>query len=65
MNKLLIVGALAPLFLVAVATQAADKPAAQAAIPAASTAAVPAGAYTLDKAHASLLFRVNHLSFSH
>ncbi len=25
----------------------------------------PAGAYTLDKAHASLLFRVNHLSFSH
>lgn len=29
-----------------------------------STAPVPAGAYTLDKAHASLLFRVNHLAFS-
>ena len=29
-----------------------------------STAPVPAGAYTLEKSHASLLFRVNHLSFS-
>jgi polyisoprenoid-binding protein YceI len=27
-------------------------------------AAIPAGAYTLDKAHASLIFRVNHLGFS-
>lgn len=26
---------------------------------------IPAGAYTLDKAHTSLLFRVNHLGFSH
>ncbi len=26
---------------------------------------VPAGAYTLDKSHASLTFRVNHLGFSH
>ena len=26
--------------------------------------AVPAGTYTLDKAHASLIFRVNHLGFS-
>ena len=26
---------------------------------------VPAGAYTLDKAHASLIFRVDHLGFSH
>ncbi len=25
---------------------------------------VPAGAYTLDKAHASLIFRVNHIGFS-
>jgi polyisoprenoid-binding protein YceI len=33
-------------------------------VPAASTAAVPAGAYTLDRAHASLLFRVSHLGFS-
>jgi polyisoprenoid-binding protein YceI len=30
----------------------------------ASTAAIPAGAYTLDRAHASLIFRVNHLGFS-
>jgi polyisoprenoid-binding protein YceI len=29
-----------------------------------AAAAVPAGAYTLDPAHASLLFRVNHLGFS-
>jgi polyisoprenoid-binding protein YceI len=27
--------------------------------------AVPAGAYTLDKAHANITFRVNHLGFSH
>lgn len=30
-----------------------------------ATDRVPAGDYTLDKAHASLLFRVNHLGFSH
>lgn len=42
------------------------------ALPAAGVAApitpvatdVPAGAYTLDKAHASLIFRVSHLGFS-
>jgi polyisoprenoid-binding protein YceI len=28
-------------------------------------AGVPAGAYTLDRAHATLLFRVDHLGFSH
>jgi polyisoprenoid-binding protein YceI len=33
-------------------------------VPPASTAAVPAGSYTLDKAHASLIFRINHLGFS-
>lgn len=32
--------------------------------PAAATATVPAGSYTLDRAHASLIFRVNHLGFS-
>jgi polyisoprenoid-binding protein YceI len=42
---------------------AADKPSAN-SVPAPSTAAVPAGAYTLDKAHTSLVFRVDHLSFS-
>lgn len=30
-----------------------------------SVVGLPAGAYTLDKAHASLIFRVDHLSFSH
>jgi len=34
-------------------------------VPPAATAKVPAGAYTLDLAHASLIFRVNHLGFSH
>lgn len=34
------------------------------AVPPASTAPVPAGSYTLDKAHSSLIFRVNHLGFS-
>jgi polyisoprenoid-binding protein YceI len=31
---------------------------------AADAPAVPAGAYTLDKSHASLIFKVNHLGFS-
>ena len=37
------------------ATSPADQP---------MTTAVPAGAYTLDPAHSSLIFRVNHLGFS-
>jgi polyisoprenoid-binding protein YceI len=48
--------------LITATANSADKPA---AIPAPSNAPIPAGAYTIDKAHASLLFRVNHLSFSH
>jgi polyisoprenoid-binding protein YceI len=34
-------------------------------IPPASTAPVPAGAYSVDKAHTSLQFRVKHLGFSY
>ena len=34
-------------------------------VPPASTAPVPAGEYTLDRAHSSLLFRVEHMGFSH
>jgi len=65
LKKVLLVGAVVnALALVSGVALAADKPAAQ-AVPAASAAPVPAGAYTVDKAHASLLFRVNHLSFSH
>lgn len=30
-----------------------------------SVEGLPAGAYTLDKAHGSLIFRIDHLSFSH
>ncbi|MBI3438187.1 MAG: YceI family protein [Proteobacteria bacterium] len=33
--------------------------------PTPSVQGLPSGAYTLDKAHASLIFRVDHLSFSH
>jgi polyisoprenoid-binding protein YceI len=33
-------------------------------VPPPSTAPIPAGAYTLDKSHASLIFRVDHLGFS-
>lgn len=32
--------------------------------PPAAAAAVPAGAYTLDKSHATLIFKVSHLGFS-
>lgn len=42
-----------------VASQAADAPPAMPAV-----SAPPAGAYHLDKAHASLILRVNHMGFS-
>ena len=47
-------------------TAAPTQQAAQAVAPAERPAKidVPAGAYTLDKAHSSLVFRVNHLGFS-
>jgi polyisoprenoid-binding protein YceI len=34
-------------------------------VPQAGAGSVPAGSYTLDKPHATLIFRVNHLGFSH
>jgi polyisoprenoid-binding protein YceI len=45
---------------------AATEPTAPAPAPATDSAPidVPAGAYTIDKSHASLLFRVDHLGFS-
>ena len=54
--------------VLALAAQAAgvtaqDK-AASPAVPAVSTAPVPTGAYQIDKAHTSLVFRVSHLGFS-
>ncbi|HTU65646.1 MAG TPA: YceI family protein [Steroidobacteraceae bacterium] len=48
----------AVLAITTVAAAAADNP------PAPSSAPVPKGAYATDKAHTSLLFRVNHLGFS-
>lgn len=49
--------------MVAAATIGAACPAAAAATPPAPPP-VPAGTYTLDKSHASLVFRVDHLGFS-
>jgi polyisoprenoid-binding protein YceI len=60
MRELLFVCTLAA--LTACSQQASDKPGNIAASTAA--AKVPAGVYTLDKSHASLIFRVNHLGFS-
>ena len=56
----------AALGLAACAPKGHDAGASASTAAAASPAAtqVPAGAYTLDKAHGSLIFRVNHLGFS-
>lgn len=48
-----------------VSTPASSAEAGRTAAAASAPVDVPAGAYTLDKAHASLLFRVDHLGFSH
>lgn len=74
MKRILVLGVLAALAACSPkqdAAQEADKqPATQAATtPAPAVAAeppvdVPAGAYTIDPAHTSLLFRVDHLGFS-
>jgi polyisoprenoid-binding protein YceI len=57
---------LAPVAILAlaVAAQAAPASTADTAVPAASSAPVPRGEYQIDKAHTSLLFKVNHLGFS-
>ena len=54
---------LAPIALLALAA-AAQAALADEAVPAPSAAPVPSGAYEMDKAHTSLLFKVNHLGFS-
>lgn len=46
------------------ATPAPEQAAPTASVMPATTADVPAGDYTLDKSHASLIFRVDHLGFS-
>jgi len=65
MNRFFTACALAPFVLACANSLAAGNSGQPAAVPAASTAPIPAGGYTLDKAHASLLFRVSHLGFSH
>ena len=65
MNRFLTAAALAALVLGTTVGLAADKATASEAVPGPSTAPVPAGAYTVDKSHASLVFRVSHLGFSH
>jgi polyisoprenoid-binding protein YceI len=69
MKKLLIVTSLAVFAACSRQNDSAQQPAPPPAEnnPASAAAApitVPAGAYTLDKSHASLLFRVDHLGFS-
>lgn len=59
MKNLFLTGALCAF---AMGFSQADETATKSAAPA--SMAVPAGAYTLDKAHASLLLRVEHLGFS-
>lgn len=58
------IGLLAACAPPAKAPETAAAPAAPAAIVPVTTTA-PSGDYTLDKAHSTLLFRVNHLGFSH
>jgi polyisoprenoid-binding protein YceI len=55
---------LASLLAVAAPSTRADETRQPAPTPPAATE-LPAGEYALDKAHASLTFRVNHLGFSH
>src|SRR4051812_29054468 len=53
------------LALVASTALSAPAFAAPAQTQAAAVAPVPAGSYSIDKAHTSLSFQVNHLGFSH
>ncbi|HEY5760355.1 MAG TPA: YceI family protein [Steroidobacter sp.] len=71
MNRLLVLGVLAALAACSPKQDAAQDPASLAKEPAPVAAApaeapvdVPAGAYTIDPAHTSVLFRVDHLGFS-
>jgi polyisoprenoid-binding protein YceI len=45
-------------------TEATSSSDASTSVPAPAPVNVPAGAYTLDKSHASLIFRVDHVGFS-
>jgi polyisoprenoid-binding protein YceI len=66
MKRIVVAGALAAALMTvpACAPPQASKPAEPAAAPAPVKVDAPAGEYKLDKLHASLLFRVNHIGFS-
>jgi polyisoprenoid-binding protein YceI len=64
MRSIIQAGVLAVLALGATAAATAAGDAAPAGAATWSPAAPVAGAYVLDKAHASLIFRINHLGFS-
>lgn len=70
MNRLLMIGVLAALAACSPKQDAAQAPTSEVkepapvAAPAEAPVDVPAGAYTIDPAHTSILFRVNHLGFS-
>jgi len=51
--------------LPAIATAVLITTAASAQVPQPGTGTIPTGTYTLDKPHASLIFKVNHMGFSH
>ncbi len=63
MKQLWLAGALIGLAACSPKDDVAEKTSAT-SVTAAAEIKVPAGAYTLDKTHASLVFRVNHLGFS-
>lgn len=66
MKPILIAATLALLAACSPQTKAPTETPAEAAGPVTPvTTEAPSGAYTIDKAHATLLFRVNHLGFSH
>ena len=56
---------LLPAALTAVLGGALATSATAADVPEPGTGPIPAGSYTLDKPHASLIFKVNHAGFSH
>ncbi|HEY8509524.1 MAG TPA: YceI family protein [Steroidobacteraceae bacterium] len=63
MKRVLAAAAVAALTALSFTFAVADEKAAN-EVPLPSTAPVPAGDYRLDKAHATLLFRISHLGFS-
>jgi polyisoprenoid-binding protein YceI len=64
MNRFVTASGLVAIALVASMAVAEEKSGQAPAVPEPSSAPVPAGVYKLDMSHASLLFRVSHVTFS-